>query len=516
MKKICAFFLMAFFSLNTWGAVDNLGVPHTRTLPRMTYRLLGSPDTAEIAFFKVGGMTIFKTTRAGFQSYPNVRIPSIIGYYDRAANAAWSQVEQYVDIASSKYGVSGAIAYYINDSQDYFAVRRAQAQYSWVRRLLGADTFYYSDVSVFHDVRLSSDGYDRLLQLFDANTVLDFRVEQLLWTVFGSPSGQLFMQGWSDYNMYLQNLMSFRDVYVEYNVTYFSPVRYADIEILEAGTVTINSKGTVIKVPGQCKITSDGGMACPFDVQSHPAAFQYTSLGNQLTFRTGVNEVSIRYVSGGWSGYVYYSKEWLAQNLNNKPSNVVKRLGTILALGFAPFDVISTLTIERGASFAVGIAEVKPGSSNEGIVGQSGIRIPYLVTQSGDSKATLVKISVSDDNPNSSVGADSCAFHTDLNNPSDQVIAVPVRLNFYNPNTPSSTLPRSPGCNNIPMEIATPDIPWFWDIDTTGTYTGLLGLDLVFDLNSSAVQTDINGRYWQGKASGSGKITVEATWVDSP
>ena len=93
----------------------------------------------------------------------------------------------------------------------------------------------------------------------------------------------------------------------------------------------------------------------------------------------------------------------------------------------------TSLSIQRAARFAIGITELNTGSSDEGIVGSLGIRIPYRITQEEDSKATSVKVTVFNDNRPGTLKADSCAFHTDLNGTSDQVIAVPFRLDFYNP-----------------------------------------------------------------------------------
>ena len=298
------------------------------------------------------------------------------------------------------------------------------------------------------------------------------------------------------------------------------PYDAGSLSFSEVGEVAISPSGKILSVPAACTITTaPAGMLCPLDLSGIKAAVKYTSNNAGVLFKSGPSDAGTTTLTANTMTNVFYSADWILDKMRTQDTIVLENYqslslsSNVVSAINVPFDQFSKLTIKK-LSYAVTIQERTAGAVYSGVVGQSAMTIPYLVTQSGDSKATSVTVKVSNDSRPAGLKDNSCAFHTDLNNASkNQVIAVPVRLDFYNPMASSFKQTRLPGCNGGPVQIGGVDMPWFDTYDISSMYqNGQLALDMVFDLTDSAIQSDINGQYWQGTATGTGQISVEATW----
>ncbi|PRC91445.1 hypothetical protein [Solimicrobium silvestre] len=296
-------------------------------------------------------------------------------------------------------------------------------------------------------------------------------------------------------------------------------IENGSIDPLSAGVIGISSQKVLTTVPAGCEIVaSPSGVACPISTSGSLEMYSLKSTVAGVSFLVDGALVPVTDTVITPQVKLFMSADWIDSQLGSNEqvvlvdSPLVSLYPNQTPQFIAPFPIFTKLTINR-INYQISITERNPGLAVDGyyqgtIGSNSAISIPYTVKQSGPSKATNVTMSVTGDTATQdSDGRAYCKFTTD-SKPA-QFIAVPLALAFSGKDGVSRQQVDS-DCSGTESDIT--GMPW---TETLGTpYMGELWVDLLFNLSSRRILTDINDNYWAGSAKATGNIKVTATWND--
>jgi hypothetical protein len=324
----------------------------------------------------------------------------------------------------------------------------------------------------------------------------------------------------------ISSLKSVRDF--EYVVTKTGSAHRSIVHVLPAldggeliaekeGLVAITAQKALLSVPKNCEIlNAPKGMACTLDLTHLASGFSLKTTVAGVGFLKGSSTSPVMSISVAPDVRFYYSMNYLNQQLGQAEEKELVGLAPFSLAPNAvpefasPFDLFEKLILKR-MNFQVSITERQPAVNGyyQGQVGKNpNITIPYLIKQSGASKASKVTMSVSGDSTTQDGdGRQYCKFLTDSK--PVQSIAVPLALAF---SKKDGSLKKEVESNCSGTELNITDMPWS---ETQGNqFMGELWMDMIFNISNRRILNDIEGKYWAGSAKAKGEIKVKATWND--